>query len=125
MAESCGELDTEQRAAVAAVGGPVCIIAGAGTGKTRTVTHRLAQAVSSGAVSPVEALAITHSRKAAGELGERLHALGIRGVDALTFHAAGLKVIRRSGTTRGAPRPAPPFWVRVTPGGPGGMQRGR
>lgn len=107
MAESCGELDTEQRAAVAAVGGPVCIIAGAGTGKTRTVTHRLAQAVSSGAVSPVEALAITHSRKAAGELGERLHALGIRGVDALTFHAAGLKVIRRYWDHAGRPEAGP------------------
>jgi len=107
MAELSGELDSEQRAAAAALSGPVCIIAGAGTGKTRTVTHRLAQAVSSGAVSASSALAITHSRKAAAELGERLHHLGVHGVDALTFHAAGLKVVRRHWDHTGRPEAGP------------------
>jgi len=95
MAGLLDDLDPEQRAAALAVTGPVCIIAGAGTGKTRTVTYRLAQGISSGAVRPGTTLAITHSRKAAAELRERLGRLGIKAGDALTFHAAGLQVARR------------------------------
>ncbi len=101
------DLDDEQRAAALAVSGPVCIIAGAGTGKTRTVTHRLAYAVASGAVSAGEALAVTHSRKAAAELGERLNSLGAGGVSALTFHAAALRVARAHWSSTGRPGTVP------------------
>src|SRR5579884_818640 len=107
MAIGLDDLDPEQRAAAEAVRGPVCIIAGAGTGKTRTVTYRLAHAVASGVTQAGASLAITHSRKAAGELGERLAGLGVRGVDALTFHAAGLRVVRRYWDRLGRPEPAP------------------
>jgi DNA helicase-2/ATP-dependent DNA helicase PcrA len=86
------DLDPEQRAAAEAVSGPVCIIAGAGTGKTRTVTHRIAHAVASGHVDARTVLAITHSRKAATEMAERLVQLGVAAVDSRTFHAAGLRV---------------------------------
>lgn len=68
MADALKGLDDEQRAAALAVSGPVCIVAGAGTGKTRTVTHRLAHGVSTGAIDPRRALAVTHSKKAAAEL---------------------------------------------------------
>ncbi|HET6965613.1 MAG TPA: ATP-dependent helicase [Acidimicrobiales bacterium] len=107
MAGLLEDLDAEQRAAAEAVAGPVCIIAGAGTGKTRTVTHRLAHGIATGAVAPSTALAITHSRKAAGELGERLNALGAGGVDAYTFHAAALRVVRRYWDRTGRPEAAP------------------
>ncbi len=101
------DLDDEQRAAALAVSGPVCIVAGAGTGKTRTVTHRLAYAVASGAVAPGQALAVTHSRKAAAELSERLHSLGAGGVSALTFHAAALRVASAHWSSAGRPGAAP------------------
>lgn len=100
-------LDEEQRAAVKAVSGPVCIIAGAGTGKTRTVTHRLAYAISSGNVAARAALAITHSKKAAAELSGRLHGLGVGQVDARTFHAAGLWVAGQFWNHSGRKEPAP------------------
>jgi DNA helicase-2/ATP-dependent DNA helicase PcrA len=100
-------LDAEQRAAAEAVAGPVCIIAGAGTGKTRTVTHRLAYAVSSGYVEASRALAVTHSRKAAAELGDRLAGLGAHEVDARTFHSAGLRVARVFWARTGRPEAAP------------------
>ncbi|MDQ1719507.1 MAG: ATP-dependent helicase UvrD/PcrA, partial [Pseudonocardiales bacterium] len=84
-------LDPEQRAAAEAVHGPVCILAGAGTGKTRAITHRIAYAVHSGAV-PIDAvLAVTFTARAAGELRTRLRALGATGVQARTFHAAALR----------------------------------
>ena len=107
MRDLLDDLDAEQRAAAEATTGAVCIIAGAGTGKTRTVTYRLAHAVASGSLKPSAALAVTHSRKAAGELGSRLADLGIRGIDALTFHAAGLKVVRRFWDRLGRREPAP------------------
>ncbi|MGI8666422.1 MAG: ATP-dependent helicase [Jatrophihabitans sp.] len=84
-------LDPEQRAAAEAVHGPVCILAGAGTGKTRAITHRIAYAVASGAVAPETVLAVTFTARAAGELRTRLRALGSGGVQARTFHAAALR----------------------------------
>lgn len=84
-------LDPEQRVAAAAPLGPVRILAGAGTGKTRTVTHRIAHHIHEGNVTPREVLAVTHSRKAASEMRERLHGLGVGGVAARTFHSAALK----------------------------------
>src|SRR4051812_41187758 len=62
------QLDPEQRAAAAVVNGPVCILAGAGTGKTRAITHRVAYAVLSGAVPPAHVLAVTFTARAAAEL---------------------------------------------------------
>jgi DNA helicase-2/ATP-dependent DNA helicase PcrA len=84
-------LDPEQREAALAVRGPVCILAGAGTGKTRAITHRIAYAVRTGAVPPGQLLAVTFTARAAGELRTRLRALGGHGVQARTFHAAALR----------------------------------
>src|SRR6201997_924059 len=84
------KLNAEQRRAVDAVRGPVCILAGAGTGKTTTITHRIANQVASGACRADEILAVTFTDKAAGELRARLEALGAPGVTARTFHAAAL-----------------------------------
>ncbi|HJQ00875.1 MAG TPA: UvrD-helicase domain-containing protein [Jatrophihabitans sp.] len=84
-------LDPEQRAAAEAVHGPVCILAGAGTGKTRAITHRIAYAVATGAVPAEAVLAVTFTARAAGELRTRLRALGTSGVQARTFHAAALR----------------------------------
>lgn len=103
MAALLDALDHEQAAAAMAVAGPVCIIAGAGTGKTRTITYRLAHGVESGVVVPSRALAVTHSRKAAAELRDRLNGLGVRGVDTCTFHAAGLRVVSRNWSRTGRP----------------------
>jgi DNA helicase-2/ATP-dependent DNA helicase PcrA len=87
-------LDDEQRAAAQAVSGPVCILAGAGTGKTRTITHRIAYGVHLGAYVPEQVLAVTFTARAAGELRGRLAALGVGGVQARTFHAAALRQLR-------------------------------
>ncbi|HLY34961.1 MAG TPA: ATP-dependent helicase, partial [Jatrophihabitantaceae bacterium] len=84
-------LDPEQTAAVLAVRGPVCILAGAGTGKTRAITHRIAYAVRSGQVPAGQLLAVTFTARAAGELRNRLRRLGADGVQARTFHAAALR----------------------------------
>ncbi|MGH3754379.1 MAG: ATP-dependent helicase [Pseudonocardiaceae bacterium] len=87
-------LDEEQRAAVCAPRGPVCVLAGAGTGKTRTITRRIAQLVRTGHVAPGQVLAVTFTARAAGELRTRLRDLGIGGVQARTFHAAALRQLR-------------------------------
>jgi DNA helicase-2/ATP-dependent DNA helicase PcrA len=87
-------LDPEQRAAAEAVRGPVCILAGAGTGKTRAITHRIAYAVRSEAVPAGQVLAVTFTARAAGELRGRLRTLGAHGVQARTFHAAALRQLR-------------------------------
>ena len=84
-------LDPEQREAAEAVRGPVCILAGAGTGKTRAITHRIAYAVGSGAVPAGQLLAVTFTARAASELRTRLRRLGAAGVQARTFHAAALR----------------------------------
>jgi len=101
-------LDDEQREAVLAPRGPVCVLAGAGTGKTRTITHRIAQLVASGHVAAGQVLAVTFTQRAAGEMRSRLRALdaaaqtgsGIGAVQALTFHAAARRQLRY-------------FWPRV------------
>jgi DNA helicase-2/ATP-dependent DNA helicase PcrA len=87
-------LDPEQREAAQAVRGPVCILAGAGTGKTRAITHRIAYAVRTEAVPPSQLLAVTFTARAAGELRTRLRALGAQGVQARTFHAAALRQLQ-------------------------------
>jgi DNA helicase-2/ATP-dependent DNA helicase PcrA len=87
-------LNPEQRRAAEAVRGPVCILAGAGSGKTTTITRRIAQQVASGAFAAEQIMAVTFTDKAAGELRERLARLGVRGVRASTFHAAALRQLR-------------------------------
>lgn len=101
-------LDDEQRDAVLAPRGPVCVLAGAGTGKTRTITHRIAQLVAGGHVAAGQVLAVTFTQRAAGEMRSRLRALdavartgaGVGAVQALTFHAAAHRQLRY-------------FWPRV------------
>jgi DNA helicase II / ATP-dependent DNA helicase PcrA len=88
------DLNPEQRRAVEAVRGPVCILAGAGSGKTTTITRRIANQVASGAFSASAILAVTFTDKAANEMRTRLEALGIRGVRASTFHSAALSQLR-------------------------------
>ena len=88
------QLDDEQRAAASAVSGPVCILAGAGTGKTRTITHRIAYGVHTGAFVPEQVLAVTFTARAAGELRSRLAGLAVGGVQARTFHAAAMRQLR-------------------------------
>lgn len=84
------ELDDAQREAASTLRGPVCVLAGAGTGKTRTITHRIAHGVDTGAFSPSRVMALTFTAKAAGEMRGRLRALGVNAVAARTFHAAAL-----------------------------------
>ena len=83
-------LDPEQRAIAEHLRGPVSVLAGAGTGKTRAITHRIAHGVRSGVYDPQRVLAVTFTRKAAGELQGRLRELGADGVRAQTFHGAAL-----------------------------------
>ncbi len=101
-------LDPEQREVALATRGPVCVLAGAGTGKTRAITHRIAYAVSTGLVDPAHVLALTSTVRAAGELRSRLRQLGGDGlgtgaVRASTFHAAALRQLTY-------------FWPRVIGG---------
>ncbi|WP_284750534.1 ATP-dependent DNA helicase UvrD2 [Amycolatopsis sp. RTGN1] len=93
-------LDPEQRAAASAPRGPVCVLAGAGTGKTRTITHRIAHLIRSGHVSAGQVLAVTFTTRAAGEMRTRLRGLGVEAAQALTFHAAARRQLRY-------------FWPRV------------
>ena len=81
-------LDPEQREVALAARGPVCVLAGAGTGKTRAITYRIAYAALSGTVDPAHVLALTFTVRAAGELRGRLRQLGTGQVRASTFHAA-------------------------------------
>ncbi|WP_309067043.1 ATP-dependent helicase [Microbacterium sp.] len=83
-------LDERQREAASVLRGPVAVLAGAGTGKTRVITHRIAHGVDTGAYSPSRVMAVTFTAKAAGELRGRLRALGVGGVAARTFHSAAL-----------------------------------
>ena len=97
------DLEPAQREAVTTVRGPLCILAGAGTGKTRVVTRRVAYALATGEVRPSDVLVVTFTDKAATEMRERLAAAGRRGVSAYTFHAAALRQLRH-------------FWPRVRGG---------
>jgi DNA helicase II / ATP-dependent DNA helicase PcrA len=87
-------LDPEQREAVLAPPGPVRILAGAGTGKTRTITRRIAYLAVTGQVSPTAILAVTHSNQAAGELRDRIRSLGVSVEGARTFHGAAMRQLR-------------------------------
>ncbi len=84
-------LDPDQLAVVTAIRGPVCVIAGAGTGKTRVITNRIAYAINSGVTDPTKVLALTFTARAAGEMRARLRTLGVPNVAARTFHSAALK----------------------------------
>ena len=84
-------LDPEQRDVASTLTGPLCVLAGAGTGKTRAITHRIAYGVLSGVFTPQRVLAVTFTARAAGEMRSRLRDLGVAGVQARTFHAAALR----------------------------------
>ncbi len=98
-------LDPDQREVARALTGPVCVLAGAGTGKTRAITHRIAYGVRTGVYTPSAVLAVTFTARAAGEMRTRLRELGVVGVQARTFHSAALRQLRY-------------FWPRVVGGGP-------
>lgn len=83
-------LDPEQRLAAESLVGPTCILAGAGTGKTTTVTHRIAYGIATGFYAANRVLALTYTNRAAGELRARLRQLGVGAVSVKTFHAAAL-----------------------------------
>ena len=87
-------LDPEQREVATALRGPVRVLAGAGTGKTRAITHRIAYGVTTGVYNPHEVLAVTFTTRAAGEMRQRLRSLGAEGVQARTFHSAALRQAR-------------------------------
>ena len=93
-------LDPEQREVATTLTGPLCVVAGAGTGKTRAITHRIAYGVATGAYDAAQVLAVTFTTRAAGEMRSRLGALGAPGVQARTFHSAALRQARY-------------FWPRV------------
>src|ERR1700739_4386332 len=88
------ELDPEQRQAAEGLRGPVCILAGAGTGKTRAITYRTAHQVLSGIAPADQILAVTFTTRAAGERLARLRSLGVGGVQARTFHSAALRQLQ-------------------------------
>lgn len=99
-------LNADQRAAVTTDAAPLCIIAGAGSGKTRVLTRRIAHRVAAGTAEPHRVLALTFTRKAAGELRSRLGGLGLRdGVAAGTFHGIALAQLRTRWLERGEPEP--------------------
>ncbi|WP_415855864.1 ATP-dependent DNA helicase UvrD2 [Sinomonas sp. G460-2] len=89
-----GGLDDEQRAVATTLQGPLCVLAGAGTGKTRAITHRIAYGVQTGAFQPQRLLAVTFTARAAAEMRGRLRDLGAGGVQARTFHAAALRQLQ-------------------------------
>src|SRR4051794_12299351 len=101
------DLDPEQREAVVATSGPVAILAGAGTGKTRVISRRTAYAIATEVVPPDQALVVTFTDKAAGEMVERLRNLGLRGVTARTSQAPAVSRLRPCGPERPDGRPLP------------------
>ncbi|HET7488925.1 MAG TPA: ATP-dependent DNA helicase UvrD2 [Acidimicrobiales bacterium] len=100
-------LDPAQHRAVVSEAQPLCILAPAGSGKTRVLTRRIAHRVATGSADAARVLALTFTRKAAGELGGRLRSLGIReSVAAGTFHAVAYAQLRRRWADRGERAPA-------------------
>ena len=87
-------LDEDQAAAASALRGPVCIIAGPGSGKTRTITHRIAYGVATGVFNPDLVLALTYTNRAASEIRSRLRQLGTQNVAVRTFHSAALSQLQ-------------------------------
>ena len=103
--EITSNLNPEQARAVTTTDGPLLVLAGAGSGKTRVVAHRIAYLIGVKAVQPRRILAVTFTNRAAGELRERIRALvGEVGkdVEAGTFHALCARVLRREGTRSGS-----------------------
>ncbi len=100
-----GSLDPEQREVATALRGPVRVLAGAGTGKTRAITHRIAYGVAAGVYNPTEVLAVTFTTRAAGEMRARLRTMAAGAVQARTFHSAALRQLRY-------------FWPKVYGGAP-------
>ena len=103
MVDTLEGLDESQRVVATTWGGPLCVLAGAGTGKTRALTHRIAHGVAEGKYQPDQVLALTFTTKAASEMGQRLRALGVRGVATRTFHSAALRQLQH-------------FWPTITGG---------
>src|SRR3954463_10198011 len=101
------DLDPEQRAAVLATSGPVAILAGAGTGKTRVISRRTAYAIATDVVSPDQVLVVTFTEKAAGEMVARLRLLGLPGGTPRPFHAHALSQLRHFWPSRHDGRPMP------------------
>ncbi len=93
-ADFLAELDDEQRVAAEALLGPVCIIAGAGSGKTRTISHRIAHGIETGVYTANRVLALTYTNRAASELRSRMRDLGAPGVQVRTFHSAALSQLQ-------------------------------
>ena len=87
-------LDPDQRAVAQYAAGPMAVLAGAGTGKTRAITYRIAYGVARGIYDPANVLAVTFTKRAAVEMRERLAALGVPGVQARTFHSAALRQLQ-------------------------------
>ena len=102
-------LDPQQQDVASSPVGPMCVLAGAGTGKTRAITHRIAYGVHAGAYQPSRVLAVTFTARAAGEMRTRLRDLGVGGVQARTFHAAALRQLSY-------------FWPRTIGGAPPRLQ---
>ena len=105
MSDLLANLDPEQRAVATAVSGPVIVLAGAGTGKTRAITHRIAYAVSTGAHQAEATMAVTFTVRAANEMKARLQQLGVVGVQVRTLHASALQLIQH-------------FWPEIVGGSP-------
>lgn len=103
-----GGLDPEQRVVATTLQGPVCVRAGAGTGKTRAITHRIAWGIASGVYTPQKTLALTFTARAANEMRQRLRQLGAPGVQARTFHSAALRQLQY-------------FWPQAVGGPPPGL----
>src|SRR5699024_6069422 len=105
-------LDPEQREVARHFTNPVCVLAGAGTGRTRPITHRLAYGAATGRLNPRHVLAVTFTAKAAAEMRSRLRDLGVPAVQARTFHSAALRQLRH-------------FWPRVVGGTMPGIMPGK
>lgn len=92
--EILAPLDPDQRAVAEAVAGPVAVLAGAGTGKTRALTHRVAYAVATGEMDPRRTLVVTFTTRAAGEFSRRLRAMEVSGVRVRTVHSEALRQLQ-------------------------------
>ncbi|MEA2235152.1 MAG: ATP-dependent helicase UvrD/PcrA, partial [Solirubrobacteraceae bacterium] len=120
------DLNEAQREAVVTTRGPLAILAGAGTGKTRVISRRAAYAIATGVVAADQVLVVTFTDKAAGEMVERLAGLGLPGVVARTFHAHALSQLRHFWPSRNEGAPLPelldtklPILIRIARGLPG------
>lgn len=103
VTDALAGLDEHQRVVATSWEGPLCVLAGAGTGKTRALTHRIAHGIAQGTYDPDHVLALTFTSKAASEMGSRLRGLGVQGVATRTFHAAALRQLQH-------------FWPTITGG---------